>query len=416
LPALYGGGRARDYILDQEKEKLKLDELLLEPAKNFQKIKSVFLHPKSKDISHTLAMLEKKGNSEKLSHEDADALHVLQAETIHASLISLALEHRKQANEATDNSRKPSGEKTWAGISNEAYDRIYSLLPQLVFDYLNFPEKSTYPYLRIKIAMSINGILQRNFSKSLPEKTRCLIVEKYLEAPEDPLAKCPPTDVILIHRKLLCMERLEKKCILALGDSTPLERLFFYLKVANIAMMDSTAMKLAESMHERIRNNNALYEKEKYICYIIRVYSRIKPENAMEIFKKESLEFPLAKYELYRVAKITKQYPTIDECRSKWLYPCLDGLISEYTFKKYGEEMKDILLREHKRIIFELKKENDCETALCVLDRVYKLPIQLEHFEDRLLMVLKIECYKQLGQTKEMEETFREYHSKFKGY
>ena len=210
-PSLHAQRRAPQFVVETARSKMPLDSLLQAPARNFRKIKALWLNPAGGDFETAREEFEKAvGRTE--GAEDTAAIHLLLAEAERGMRLRRAMGKMRQEKEIEAKRISPAIMQELFGDTGKDGSELSGrpLLLALLSDFAGLPEKTEAPLLRDDMTAYLNALLMEARPEDLPDEVRAAIVEKYVESRWRPLESCPPEKAVSIYRNLGMEAELER--------------------------------------------------------------------------------------------------------------------------------------------------------------------------------------------------------------
>lgn len=393
--------RAPQFVIETARTKMPLDSLLQAPARNFRKIKALWLNPASGDFETAGEEFEKAiGRTE--GAEDKAALHLLLAEAERGMRIRRAMGKMRREKETEAKRISPAVMQELFGDTGKDGSELSGrpLLLALLSDFASLPEKTEAPRLRDDMTAYLNAFLAEARPEDLPDEVRDAIVEKYVESRWRPLESCAPEKAVSIYRKLGMAAELERTLAKNADDVKEMKDLIRYMRMAATAGMKSRAVAFADELLARLDGMPGT-DAEQYIYDTADAYASLDPETAPAKLGGYTEKFPRVYVSLYKASCLAGKHGDAEQRCREWLLPWLEKLKSDRNPNTHRLMMSNIGM-----VLHELEMSGDFDGAVYVAEFIMSMEEQKGSRGYWNAMYRKGRCQRKAGRLEDAKATF----------
>lgn len=400
-PSLHAQRRAPQFVVETARSKMPLDSLLQAPARNFRKIKALWLNPAGGDFETAREEFEKAvGRTE--GAEDTAAIHLLLAEAERGMRLRRAMGKMRQEKEIEAKRISPAIMQELFGDTGKDGSELSGrpLLLALLSDFAGLPEKTEAPLLRDDMTAYLNALLMEARPEDLPDEVRAAIVEKYVESRWRPLESCPPEKAVSIYRNLGMEAELERTLAKNADDVKEMKALIRYMRMAATAGMKTRAVAFADELLARLDGMPGT-DAEQYIYDTADAYASLDPEAALAKLRGYKEKFPRVYVSLYKASCLAGQPGDAERRCREWLLPWLEKLKSDRNPNTRRLTMTNINM-----VLHELDMSGDFDGAIYVADFILSMEDQKGSRSYWNAMYRKGRCQRKAGRLEDAMATF----------
>lgn len=399
--SLHAQRRAPQFVVETARSKMPLDSLLQAPARNFRKIKALWLNPANGDFETARVEFEKAvGRTEGV--EDMAAIHLLLAEAERGMRIRKAMGKMKQEKETEAKRISPAVMKELFGDTAQDKSDLsgHPLLLALLSDFASLPEKTEAPRLRDDMMAYLNAFLAEARPGDLPEEVRAAVVEKYVKSRWSPLESCPPEKTVAIYRNLGMEAELERTLAKNAEEVKEMKDLIRYMRMAEKAGMQTRAVAFADELLARLAGMPETVA-EQCIYDTADDCARLAPEAALAKLRGYTEKFPRVYVSLYKASCLTGKPGDAEQRCREWLLPWLEKLKADRNPNTHRLMMSNIGM-----VLHDFEMSGDFDGAIYVADFILSMEEQKGGRSYWNAMYRKGRCQRKAGRLEDAKATF----------
>lgn len=393
--------RAPQFVIETARTKMPLDSLLQAPARNFRKIKALWLNPASGDFETAGEEFEKAiGRTE--GAEDKAAIHLLLAEAERGIRLRKAMGKMRQEKEIEAKRISPAVMQELFGDTEKDGSELsgHPLLLALLSDFASLPEKTEAPHLRDDMIAYLNAFLAEARPEDLPDEVRAAIVEKYVESRWRPLESCPPEKAVSIYRHLGMEAELERTLAKNAEEVKEMKELIRYMRMAEKAGMKTRAVAFADELLARLAGMPEA-DAEQCIYDMADDCARLAPEAALAKLRKYTEKFPRVYVSLYKASCLVGKHGDAEQRCREWLLPWLEKLQADRN-----PNTRRLMMTNISMVLHEFEMSGDFDGAIYVADFILSMEDQKGGRSYWNAMYRKGRCQWKAGRLDDAKATF----------
>ena len=278
---------------------------------------------------------------------------------------------------------------------------LRGVVGELVEDYARLagnPSRPRLDWLRGKLVSVINSILVNPCARTLDDKTRKVVMEKYIRDKAEPLSVCSPQTAVAICRNLGADRELERMLSATPYGAAALVR---RMQMARAAGMAGVAIETADTMLESLEPEMLA----RHMDAIVETYVELQPDVAVAKFSNDWRCGYRALALLYLADLGRADGVEADAIRAKWLLAFMRRRMERSRMDDL--EMRRRLLLEFKSLATVLFMGKDYEGALYVGTFIVDT-MEFAAVRELLDVVfLMSKCLKSLGRPGQIADMYR---------